>query len=184
VCSNCRSPRSGLLTFEHQGCAEFKALNGDKDSPRKEDAAAERERATTEVALLESLHRREPELKTLLDACADHWGYEDPIYRFYHHSYKVYELQLRTKAIVSLLRSLLPDRSLNSWFLEIVEAGTCRKFEPQDNARWPAVTRPILEAFFHARFFLEMAVRYGRIERPPDRLPSGYAALLYLYGLR
>jgi hypothetical protein len=46
------------------------------------------------------------------------------------------------------------------------------------------VTRPILEAFFHARFFLEMAVRYAHIEAPPQLLPSGYAALLYLFGLR
>ena len=46
------------------------------------------------------------------------------------------------------------------------------------------MTRPILEAFFHARFFLEMAVRHAHLESPPSPLPSGYAALLYLYGLR
>lgn len=46
------------------------------------------------------------------------------------------------------------------------------------------VTRPILEAFFHARFFLEMAVRYADLQAPPQPLPSGYAALLYLFGLR
>jgi hypothetical protein len=46
------------------------------------------------------------------------------------------------------------------------------------------VTRPILEAFFHARFFLEMAVRHADIEAPPQPLPSGYAALLYLFGIR
>jgi hypothetical protein len=42
----------------------------------------------------------------------------------------------------------------------------------------------IIEAFFHARFFLEMAVRYAPLEAPPNPLPSGYAALLHLYGLR
>ena len=41
-----------------------------------------------------------------------------------------------------------------------------------------------VEAFFHARFFLEMAVRYAKLETPPRPLPSGYAALLYLYQLR
>jgi len=46
-------------------------------------------------------------------------------------------------------------------------------------------TRPILEAFFHARDFLEMAVRYGRrLDAPPRVLPSGWAALLELHGLR
>jgi hypothetical protein len=43
----------------------------------------------------------------------------------------------------------------------------------------------MLEAFFHARYFLEMAVKYGReLELPPTLLPSGWAALLYLYNLR
>jgi hypothetical protein len=41
-----------------------------------------------------------------------------------------------------------------------------------------------LEAFFHARFFLEMAVRHAGLDAPPQALPSGYAALLYLFGLR
>lgn len=35
-----------------------------------------------------------------------------------------------------------------------------------------------------ARFFLEMAVRQAEREIPPRPLPSGYAALLYLYQLR
>jgi hypothetical protein len=38
----------------------------------------------------------------------------------------------------------------------------------------------MVEAFFHARFFLEMAVRYAHLEQPPNPLPSGYAGLLYL----
>jgi hypothetical protein len=29
-----------------------------------------------------------------------------------------------------------------------------------------------------------MAVRYSTLDRPRTPLPSGYAALLYLYGLR
>jgi hypothetical protein len=42
-----------------------------------------------------------------------------------------------------------------------------------------------LEAFFHPRYFLEMAVRYGRkLEAPPTVLPSDWAALLYLFELR
>jgi len=31
-----------------------------------------------------------PTLETLLRDCQSHWGYEDPVYRFYHHSFKVY----------------------------------------------------------------------------------------------
>jgi hypothetical protein len=29
-----------------------------------------------------------------------------------------------------------------------------------------------------------MAIRYAALDSPPRVLPSGYAALLYLYGLR
>ncbi len=32
---------------------------------------------------------------------------------------------------------------------------------------------------------LEMVVKYGQtLEAPPETLPSGWAAVLYLYGLR
>jgi hypothetical protein len=79
----------------------------------------------------------------------------------------------------------MPDQPLNKWFEEIIEEGTGRKFEVGHKERWLAETRPILEAFFHARTFLECAVRYGReLGSAPASMPSGWAALLYLYGLR
>jgi hypothetical protein len=69
--------------------------------------------------------------------------------------------------------------------MQIVGAGTGRTFAPEDNARWPEAAGPIVEAFFHARYFIDMATRYaGRFEIPPRVLPSGWAALLELYGLR
>jgi hypothetical protein len=85
---------------------------------------------------------------------------------------------------VDLLRRIDPDRPLNPWFLEIVAAGTGLTFTMEHNRNWTAATRPIVDAFLHARFFLEMALRYSTLEAPPNALPSGYAALLYLYGLR
>jgi hypothetical protein len=139
---------------------------------------------SAEEALLQSLRRDRGELEKLLSECSNHWGYEDPVYRFYHQSFKVFWLQNSTQSIVQKLQALAPDRPLNPWFAEIVQAGTGKVFKTEDNARWTEVTRPILEAFFHARFFLEMAVRYADLEMPPLALPSGYAALLYLYGLR
>jgi hypothetical protein len=137
-----------------------------------------------EEALLANLRRERENLKKLLTKNNDHWGYEDPVYRFYHQSFKVYYLQQQTRSIVQKLQALAPDRPLNPWFVQIVEAGTGKEFKHEDNARWTEVTRPILEAFFHARFFLEMAVRYADLEAPPQPLPSGYAALLCLFGLR
>ncbi|MEK6755323.1 MAG: hypothetical protein AABZ02_04140 [Bacteroidota bacterium] len=135
--------------------------------------------------LLLSLKERLPTLEKLLDGCEGEWGYEDPIYRFYHQSFKVYRLQDSTSEIVEALKSLRQGASLNEWFLKIVQEGTGKKFSMEDNDNWLAVTRPIVEAFFHARYFLEMAVRYGReLESPPLPLPSGWAAFLYLYNLR
>ena len=136
-------------------------------------------------ALFQNLQTQLPELENLLAQCSSHWGYEDPIYRFYHHSFKVYGLQDQTLKIVKALQALAPQTKLNAQFVSIVEAGTGKVFKNSDNRRWDSVTRPILEAFFHARFFLEMAVKYGRdLQAPPNTLPSGWAALLYLFNLR
>jgi len=186
ACSNPRSPRSGLLTFEHQGCREFDG-NEEEDEARSPEADDERSRGSdgdAEATLLRNLRNRRGELTALLDESTSHWGFEDPIYRFYHQSFKVYGLQGQTEAIVRLLGSLVPGRPLSPRFLEIIETGTGKRFKPEDNAAWAAVTRPIVEAFFHARYFLEMAVRYSTLEQPPTLLPSGYAALLCLYDLR
>lgn len=92
-------------------------------------------------------------------------------------------LRARRADLVALLQ-LMPGRSLNSWFTSIVARGTGRTFAMTDNSTWTEMTGPIVEAFFHARYFLEMAVRYSTLDAPPRPLPSGYAALLYLYNLR
>ena len=135
--------------------------------------------------LLGNLNASAAALRQLRRACDDHWGYEDPVYRFYHQSFKVYALQATTTRIVMALEGLRPGHPLHPWFAQIVRAGTGREFTPDDNARWSDATRPVVEAFFHARYFLEMAVRYaGRFEAAPRVLPSGWAALLELYGLR
>jgi hypothetical protein len=111
--------------------------------------------------------------------------YEDLFYRFYHQSFKVYRLQAVTKRVVEALQGLASGRDLNPWFLEIVREGMGKVFEREHNQRWKEITRPMLEAFGHARQFLEMIVRYGRqLDEPPLSLPSGWAAVLYLYNLR
>jgi hypothetical protein len=134
--------------------------------------------------LLAAIKNRRDRLVQLLDKVSGHWCYEDPVYRFYHQSFKVYALQETTRTIVAELQDLLPGRGLHPWFGEIVEAGTGHQFDLSCNQDWLRHTRPILEAFFHARFMLEMAVRYADLEEPPQILPSGWATLLYLYDLR
>jgi hypothetical protein len=69
--------------------------------------------------------------------------------------------------------------------MKIVEEGTGRNFEQSHNKDWPVHTRPMLEAYWHARYMLGMVVRYGeQLETPPQGLPSGWAAVLCLYHLR
>jgi len=172
-------PPASDLPPPHEPPASF------EPAPEVSKASAEAQTAAgAEEALLHNLRRDKAALEKLLQENSDHWGYEDSIYRFYHQSFKVYGLQHQTQSIVDRLQALAPDRPLNRWFLEIVRAGTGKAFKIEDNARWTEVTRPILEAFFHARFFLEMAARYAGLDAPPQALPSGYAALLYLFGLR
>jgi hypothetical protein len=146
---------------------------------------AQENRKEKEQTLLTNLKKRKAELTALLEGCSDHWGYEDPIYRFYHQSFKVFfNIQPATEEIVAALRSLLPEQPLNEWFLQIVAEGTGRKFTLEMNDAWLRHTRPIVEAFFHARYMLEMAVRYADLEEPSQTLPSGWAAFLYLFNLR
>jgi hypothetical protein len=137
------------------------------------------------VALLANLKTALPKLEALLEESSSHWGYEDPVYRLYHKSFKAYSLQEKTAGIVEALHALAPQRKLDERFQGILSDGTGRTLEMAHNERWLEETRPIVEAFFHARYFLEMAVRYGKtLERPPELLPSGRAAFLGLYGLR
>ena len=135
--------------------------------------------------LFDNLKDELPTLEKLLGQCNDHWGYEDGIYRFYHQSYKVYSVQDITMDIVDSLKAMSPSLSLNDWFMRIIHEGTGKTASIEDNNNWLAIVRPILEAFFHAKFFLEMAVKYGKgLEYPPNIMPSGWAAFLYLYNLR
>jgi hypothetical protein len=142
------------------------------------------ERRQEETKLLAAIKDALPRLEQLWQQSNSHWGYEDPVYRFYHQSFKVFGLQSQTAEIVSALQALTPHIPLNPWFMQIVDEGAAEPFSPEVNQRWVEATRPIVEAFFHARYFLEMVCRYGKeLEKPPDSLPSGWAAVLYLYGL-
>jgi hypothetical protein len=148
--------------------------------------------------LLANIKRAMPRLKRSLEGASGHGIYEDKVYRFYHHSWKVFLLQQHTLEIVDALRSLAPKNKtksrsknrtsaglLNPSLMKIVADGTGRRFKSDTNAHWPDQTRPIVEAFFHAYYFLQMVVKYGlELKRPPALLPSGWAAVLYLYNMR
>jgi hypothetical protein len=141
-------------------------------------------RQRLEKLLLKRIKRHKGELKKTLQEMSGHWTYEDHFYRYYHGSYKVYRTQTTTDQAVKLLRQLLPERELNLTFEQIIHEGTGKKFKLAHNKNWDKHTRPMLEAFAHAKFMIEMALRYANLTKLPQPMPSGYAALLYLYDLR
>ena len=145
-----------------------------------------KQRHATLGELLVNIKKRLPELESLMLIGENHWGFlEDGIYRFYHQSFKVYRVQEWTELAVRLFKVVMPEHQLNPWLLEIVAEGTGKKFDTSVNERWTKETRPIVEAAFHAHYFLKNMVKYGKLlEEPPNPMPSGWASVLYLYNLR
>lgn len=135
-------------------------------------------------ALLDRIKLQLPELTSYVESVNK---LEDGVYRFYHQSFKVYGFQEVTERMVAALADLAPPGTAlsNKYFLKIIKDGTGKTWDLSQNRAWLKHTRPIIEAFFHARYMLNMAVKYGHeLETAPQCLPSGWAALLYLYRLR
>ncbi len=136
--------------------------------------------------LLANMKRDRDRLVKLLEQVNNHWGYEDGLYRFYHQSFKVYHLQELTQQIVVALHSIAPeDKPFSPFFEQLLREGTGQTFSQEANADWVRRTAPLVQAFLHARYFLEMAVQYAdELDAAPQLLPSGFAALLCLYDIR
>jgi hypothetical protein len=144
------------------------------------------DRLRLEKVLLANMKQQWESLRALLDRVNGKWAYEDGVYRFYHQSFKVFFLQTYTQEMVAALQSIAPEGTpFCPEFLEIIEAGTGREFKPEDNEHWVERTAPIVQAFLHARYFLEMAVKYAlELQEAPQMLPSGWATLLCLFEIR
>lgn len=165
-------------------------MSTDAPSPKVAALALAQERFQAQLAaqaeLLQNIKAALPDLEALHQRLTQNWVDEEMMYRFYHHSFKVFTIQEHTTAIVEALQSLAPNETqLNETFLEIINAGTGAEFELSMNDDWLRHTRPIVEAYHHARRFLDLVIGYGRLlDAPPRTLPSGWALVLYLYNLR
>lgn len=149
-----------------------------QEGPGGDTASAERE-------LLGAIKQRPDDIDGLLKGFAE--AEEDGVYRYYHQSLKVYALQRAVKVAQRLFEDLAPEHTrLNAWCVSICQAACEHQFDSgRSNENWQAETRPILEGFWHCSYFLRMMARYGReLEEPPSVLPYGWAAVLYLYGIR
>jgi hypothetical protein len=145
-----------------------------------------KEKKQLESILLHNMRQHELELRRILESINSERCYEDRIYRYYHQSFKVFDLQNSTQEMADALTAISPEgRPFCRFFEEILQLGTGREFSLEDNDHWLERAAPILHAFLHARYFVEMAVKYGaELSEPPTTLPSGWAALLCLYELR
>ena len=177
------------MTVRPAGGREFSPGAANKismaESPEDRLARLQEEARRAGQALLGAVRARLPGLETLARVMGGE--YEDRLYRFYYQSNKVYYLQGDTERAAELLREIGREagRALNPWFGEIVASGTGVEFDVTHNYEWLRHTRPVVEAFLHARYFVEMMVKYGRqFDSPPHMLPSGWAAVPTLYGLR
>ncbi|MGC9985310.1 MAG: hypothetical protein ABSF35_16980 [Polyangia bacterium] len=151
-------------------------------SPARENIDSRPEAAL----LLANLKAALPELEKLREDCRARAD-EDVPYRLLHQSNKVYgRAQYHTTEIVACLRALAPvPGRLDDYIEEIIADGTGKKWEVSHNQDWTKHTRPIVEAYFWARYLLDMAIRFGHeYERPPALMDYGWAALLTVYRLR
>jgi hypothetical protein len=136
-------------------------------------------------ALFLRIKARLPELQELARTLEE--AEEDGVYRFYHGSYKVFYLQDAVKEAFALIKEIGGESDPpNFEYARIVEAGTAHNFQGErTNTNWDAETKPILEAFWHTKYFINMMVKYAReldtVEMPLD---FGVAAVLYLFELR
>jgi len=169
-----------------------------KDSEKKPNKGLEKmklkrkKRYEKHDVLLEKMKENMEGIKAILKTF--HSVEEDRVYRFYHSSFKVYWLQDVIKESNELFLKLSPHlekgdphrwEPLSPDFSQIVnEALAVGEFKMEYNRAWLKMTRPILEAFFHCKYFLEQMVKYGELEKAPNMLPSGWAALLELYRIR
>jgi len=143
------------------------------------------ERLARDQHLLDILKRELPRLEDLLARMRD-W-YIDRMYRFYYQSFKVYDMQGFTVEAVELLRSIGNEvgQPLAERFETIVADGIGKTFEFEHNRDWLRHTRPIVEAYWHAMYFVEMMVLCARtMDRAESVLRSEWAAVLILYGMR
>jgi hypothetical protein len=154
----------------------------DEKPPRRLTA---KERLARDQVLLDILKHELPRLEDLLARMRD-W-YIDRMYRFYYQSFKVYDMPGFTAEAVELLRSIGNEvgQPLTERFETIVAEGTGKTFEFEHNRDWLRHTRPIVGAYWHAMYFVEMMVLCARtMDRAESMLRSEWAAVLILYGMR
>jgi hypothetical protein len=111
---------------------------------------------------------------------------EDGVYRLYHGSYKFFYLQDPVKVAFEVIKEIGGESDPPHFeYARIVAAGTTHQMSAPTNQNWEAETKPILEAFWHTKYFINMMVKYAKeLETVEMPMQPGMAAVLYLFELR
>jgi hypothetical protein len=127
---------------------------------------------------------RLPELEVLARDLEE--SEEDGVYRFYHGSNKVFFLQDPVKEAFTLIKEIGGESDPPNYECARNRRGRNRhQFSETTSENWEAETKPILDAFRHTKYFINMMVKYAKeLERDEMPLEPGMAALLYLFELR
>ena len=141
--------------------------------------------------LLKNIKVRLKEAEDLLAEVEDHWAEQDLVYRYYHHSYKVYYIQGLTNKIVDFMVAVDPKpkekrrENFDVRFLRILDDGTGHVFHVDHNHEWDKRARPMLEAFWHAKYCLQNMIRSAKeMEEAKGMLASGWAGVLSIFRMR
>jgi hypothetical protein len=138
-----------------------------------------------EARLFAEIQRALPQLEALLARVRRDAYQNECFYRLYRPSYKLFYGQSLTADIVDALQALAPTQPLHPSFVKIVADSAGRSYTQEANARWLEETRPVVEALFHAKMFLELVIQAGHELAPPTQeLTYGWAAMLCLYQIR
>lgn len=156
-----------------------------KEEVLQEINEAHKRRHARAETLLASIKEQRAQIESLLSV----YKQEEPdlVYRFYHQSYKFFLMVDLTRRAVDLFERLAPESTrLNDWFSSIAAEAVSKQFDwDKTNPVWLAETLPVLQGYWHSKYFLEqMLVAADELDSAPQILPSGWAAVLYLYNLR
>jgi hypothetical protein len=149
-----------------------------------------RERMVLGDKLFANIKSNQKELENLLAKITRHEGeYEGLIYRFYHNSFKVYDLHQTIENIINLLKKIDPktEPTFCELFKALIgEASSVGSWKIDHNQRWKETAGKIVEAFFHAKYMLEMAVNCAKLyqEKPGECIDQKWGSLLELYNIR
>lgn len=166
-------PRNDCLALLAQQAAEVdEKLPFDTYFQRREELL---------LVLPERLRTHAPALR---DIVGNSDSFTDSFYRLYHHSFKVYRLQDWIGRAVLILAAIAPERQLNSDYSDIVRQALSEPWELAHNFAWAEKTRPIVEAAFHTRQFVQATLAVSADKSVPNMLSADWAITLYLWGLR